>query len=328
MFRHDYLLGNLFESGGKTLNKETIAEAPVPSPTVKMESKKKRRKRRINVGAIWTLSPVTIWLLLFLFIPLALLLVVSFMSRGTYGGIEWTFTLENYARFFEPLYLNIIYTSVVMALATTAICLVFGYPFAYIIARSPVKHRTLLLFLIIVPFWTNSLIRTYAWIILLRTEGVINTILLKIGLIAEPLTLLYNSGATLVGFVYTLFPFAVLPLFASIEKLDNAYLEAAKDLGAKPWQALLKITLPLTMPGIVAASILVFIPTLGLFFISDLMGGAKTMMIGNLIKNQFLTARDWPFGSAASIILMILTLLLIVFYLRVSGGKTDEMKVK
>lgn len=306
------------------MNKDTISESRIPGEGVKSKHVKKKR----NIGPLWTIAPVTFWLMLFLFIPLLLILVVSFMTRGTYGGIEWVFTLENYARFFEPLYLNIILTSVVIAATTTIVCLIFGYPFAYIIARAPVKHRTLLLFLIIVPFWTNSLIRTYAWIILLRTEGVINTILLKIGLIAEPLTLLYNSGATLIGFIYTLFPFAVLPLFASIEKLDNALLEAAKDLGAKPWQAFLKVTLPLTMPGVVAASILVFIPTLGLFYISDLMGGAKTMIIGNLIKNQFLTARDWPFGSAASIILMLFTLILIVFYLRVSDGKTDEMKVK
>lgn len=304
-----------------------VASEKVNSKKKKL-TKNKRMKKQINFGPIWTLTPVTFWLLLFLFIPLLLILVVSFMKRGTYGGIEWTFTFENYVRFFEPLYLNIIYTSVSIALITTAVCLLFGYPFAYIIARAPIKHRTLLLFLIVIPFWTNSLIRTYAWIILLRTEGVINTILLKIGIIAEPLTLLYNSGATLLGFIYTLFPFAVLPLFASIEKLDNSYLEAAKDLGARPWQAFLNVTLPLTLPGIVASSILVFIPTLGLFFISDLMGGAKTMIIGNLIKNQFLTARDWPFGSAASIILMAVTLLLIVFYLKVSGGKTDEMRVK
>ena len=273
------------------MNRETISNISSEKTNIKKKkfTENKRIKKRINFGPIWTLTPVTFWLLLFLFIPLLLILVVSFMKRGTYGGIEWTFTLENYARFFDPLYLNIIYTSVTIALITTVVCLVFGYPFAYIIARAPIKHRTLLLFLIIIPFWTNSLIRTYAWIILLRTEGVINTILLKIGLIAEPLTLLYNSGATLLGFIYTLFPFAVLPLFASIEKLDNSYLEAAKDLGAKPWQAFINITLPLTLPGIVASSILVFIPTLGLFFISDLMGGAKTMIIGNLIKYQFLT---------------------------------------
>jgi len=301
--------------------KVAVNTAPPIKPKLKIS------KRKINFAAVWTLSPVTIWLLLFLFIPLLLVLVVSFLSRGTYGGIEYTFTLENYARFFEPLYIRIIAVSVVMAIATTVICIIFGYPFAYIIAKSSVRHRTLLLLLVIVPFWTNSLIRTYAWIVLLRTEGVINAIFLKIGLITEPLTMLYNSGATLVGFVYTLFPFAVLPLYASIEKLDKTYLEVSSDLGAKPWQTFLKVTLPLTFPGVVAASILVFIPTLGLFFISDLMGGAKTIIIGNLIKNQFLTARDWPFGSAASIILMAITLLLILFYLKVSGGKTDDMEL-
>lgn len=294
---------------------------------IPIKPKVKTSRKKINFAAIWTLSPVTIWLLLFLFVPLFFILVVSVMSRGTYGGIEYTFTLENYARFFEPLYLRIIVVSIAMAAATTLICVVFGYPFAYIIAKSPVKYRTLLLLLVIVPFWTNSLIRTYAWIVLLRTEGVINTLLLKIGLIAEPLTLLYNSGATLIGFVYTLFPFAVLPLYASIEKLDRTFLEASSDLGGRPWQTFLNVTLPLTFPGVVAASLLVFIPTLGLFFISDLMGGAKTMIIGNLIKNQFLTARDWPFGSAASIILMVLTLVMILFYLKVSGGKTDDTEL-
>ncbi|MFS0864003.1 spermidine/putrescine ABC transporter permease PotB [Fredinandcohnia sp. 179-A 10B2 NHS] len=273
------------------------------------------------------ISPVALWMIAFLFIPILLILIVSFMSRGTYGGIEYVFTLQNYARFFDPLYLDILLMSILMAAATTGICIIFGYPFAYLIARSSPKYRTLLLFLVIIPFWTNSLIRTYAWIILLRTEGVINHLLMGLGIISEPLTLLYNSGAILIGLVYTLFPFMVLPLYASIEKLDKSYLEAASDLGAKGWQTFLKITLPLTMPGIVAGSLLVFIPTLGLFFIPDLMGGAKTMMIGNLIKNQFLTARDWPFGAASSVILVILTMILIFVYLRISKGNKDDLGV-
>ncbi|MFT4415264.1 spermidine/putrescine ABC transporter permease PotB [Fredinandcohnia humi] len=272
-------------------------------------------------------SPVALWMLAFLFIPILLILLVSFMSRGTYGGIEYIFTIQNYARFFDSLYLDILLMSILLATATTVICIIFGYPFAYIIARSSPKYRTLLLFLVIIPFWTNSLIRTYAWIILLRTEGVINHLLMGLGIISEPLGLLYNNGAILVGLVYTLFPFMVLPLYASIEKLDKSYLEAASDLGAKGWQTFLKITLPLTMPGIVAGSLLVFIPTLGLFFIPDLMGGAKTMMIGNLIKNQFLTARDWPFGAASSIILVILTMILIFVYLRISKGNKDDLGV-
>ncbi len=274
-------------------------------------------------GPVWTISPVALWIAVFFSVPLGLVLFVSFMTRGLYGGIEYTFTLDNYVRFFDPLYGKILWESVLVAACTTSLCLLFGYPFAYIVARSPRKYRNLLLLLIVIPFWTNSLIRTYAWIVLLRTEGVLNTALMKLGLIAEPLPMLYNDGAVLVGLAYTLFPFMVLPLYASIEKLDPAYLEAAGDLGAKPWQTFMHVTLPLTAPGIVAGSLLVFVPTLGLFFIPDLMGGSKSMLIGNLIKNQFLSARDWPFGSAVSIVLMALTLLMIAVYAKTAGNDRD-----
>ncbi|MGC5325490.1 ABC transporter permease [Brevibacillus sp. SYSU BS000544] len=257
-------------------------------------------------------------------IPLFLVFVVSFFTRSSFGGIELPITLENYIRFVDPLYLRIVWISCVLAFITTFFCLLIGYPFAYIIARSPVHFRNILLLLVIVPFWTNSLIRTYAWIVLLRTEGVINTLLLKVGIIQEPLSLLYNEFAVLVGLVYTMLPFMVLPLYASIEKLDRSHLEAASDLGAKPWQTFFKITLPLTTPGIVAGSLLVFIPSLGLFFIPDLMGGSKAVLIGNLIKNQFLMARDWPFGSAASIVLMGMTLLFILVYLSFTGDKSGK----
>lgn len=283
-----------------------------------------KQKPRKDYGVVWTISPVTIWMTVLFVIPLLLILVVSFMSRSTFGGIQTPFTIENYIRFFDPLYLKILWISCVMAFITTAFCLVLGYPFAYIVARTPERWRNLLLMLIIVPFWTNSLIRTYAWIVLLRTEGVINTVLMKLGLIDAPLTLLYNETAVVIGLVYTMLPFMILPLYASIEKLDKAYLEAAADLGAKPWVTFWKVTLPLTMPGIVAGAILVFIPSLGLFFIPDLMGGSKAVLIGNLIKNQFLTARDWPFGSAASIILMVMTLLFILLYVRLSNDKSGK----
>jgi spermidine/putrescine transport system permease protein len=292
-----------------------------PTQENAIAKKKKKRSPGRLLGMTWTLSPVTFWLVLFFVFPLLFILVISFATRGLYGGVEYVFTIENYTRFFDPLYLKILWDSIVIAGFTTIACLVFGYPFAYIIARSPKKYRNLLLMLVIVPFWTNSLVRTYAWIVLLRTEGVINMLLMKIGIISEPLAMLYNHGAVMAGLTYTLFPFMVLPLYASIEQLDKSYLEAASDLGAKPWQAFAKITLPLTMPGIVAGCLLTFIPTLGLFFIPDLMGGSKSLLIGNLIKNQFLTARDWPFGSAASMILMILTLIFILIYLRVGGNK-------
>ncbi len=282
---------------------------------------KARLKPPKDYGTYWTVSPVSIWMIVFFAIPLMLILVVSFMSRSSFGGIQTPFTIENYVRFFDPLYLKILWISCVMAFLTTVFCILLGYPFAYIIARAPEKYRNILLMLIIVPFWTNSLIRTYAWIVLLRTEGVINTILMKLGIITTPIAMLYNETSVVIGLIYTMLPFMILPLYASIEKLDKAYLEAAADLGAKPRVAFWKVTLPLTAPGIVAGSILVFIPSLGLFFIPDLMGGSKAVLIGNLIKNQFLTARDWPFGSAASIILMVLTLLLIMFYMWISKEK-------
>lgn len=260
------------------------------------------------------LFPFVLWMLLFFAVPLAMVLFVSFMERGLYGGIVYTFTLENYVRFIDPLYFHILLKSMIIAFLTTIICLIFGYPFAYLVAKAPKKYRNLLLLLVVIPFWTNSLIRSYAWIILLRTEGVINTLLAKLGWITEPLNLLYHDGAILIGLVYMLFPFMVLPLYASIEKLDHVYLEAAKDLGASPIRTFVHVSLPLTLPGIIAGSMLVFIPTLGLFFIPDLMGGAKAMYISNVIKNQFLAARDWPFGSAVSIILMMITLIFISLY--------------
>ncbi|WP_407649443.1 ABC transporter permease [Brevibacillus composti] len=277
-----------------------------------------------DYGKTWTIGPILIWMTALFLLPLILIFGVSFFTRSSFGGIEAPLTLENYVRFFDPLYLKILWVSCVLAFFTTAICLVLGYPFAYIIARSPASWRNILMLLIIVPFWTNSLIRTYAWIVLLRTEGVINTFLLQLGIISQPLPLLYNETAVLIGLVYTMLPFMVLPLYASIEKLDRSLLEASADLGARPLQTFWKVTLPLTAPGIMAGSLLVFIPSLGLFFIPDLMGGSKTVLIGNLIKNQFLTARDWPFGSASSIILMALTLLFITAYILISKDKEGK----
>ncbi len=275
-------------------------------------------------AAWWTLSPFAVWMILFFVVPLFLVLIVSFFTRSPFGGIQLPLQLNNYVRFFDPLYGKILWVSVWLAALTTVMCLIVGYPFAYIISRSPRRYRNLLLLLIIVPFWTNSLIRTYAWIVLLRTEGVINTFLQQIGLIREPLPLLYNEWAVLVGLVYTMLPFMVLPLYASIEKVDRTYLEAAADLGATPLTTFWRVTVPLTAPGILAGSLLVFVPSLGLFFIPDLMGGSKAVLIGNLIKNQFLTARDWPFGSAVSIILMVLTLVCIYLYMRFSQNNNGK----
>ena len=278
-----------------------------------------------NGRAYLLLAPTVFWLGLFLLVPLVLVTITSLTTRGAYGETVYRWTLGNYARFFEPLYLEILWRSVVVAFWTTAICLAVGYPFAYFLAQVPRHRRGTLLMLVIVPFWTNFLIRTYAWVVILRTTGVINTVLQALGLIREPLTLLYTPGAVLVGMVYGFLPFMVLPLYTSIEKLDHSLLEASSDLGAPPWRTFLRVTLPLTMPGVVAGTILVFIPALGMFVVPDLLGGARTMLIGNLIQNQFLTARNWQFGSAASIILMALVTVGLLMYARTFGFEGEEL---
>lgn len=277
-------------------------------------------------GLLKTISPVVVWMLSFFIIPIILVVLVSFFTRGQYGDIEYKLTAENYMKLLDPLYMKILWNSLVISLTTTGLCLFLGYPFAYFIARTPKKYRVMLLLLIILPFWTNSLVRTYAWIMLLRTEGLINTCLMNMGLIKTPLKLLYNNTAVLIGMIYMMFPFMVLPLFSSIEKLDSTLLEAASDLGARPIDTFLKVTLPLTKPGIVSGCLLVFVPTLGYFFIPDLMGGSKIILISNLIKNQFLSARNWPLGSAVSVILIIIMFCMIWLYLKLGGNK-DKMEV-
>lgn len=276
---------------------------------------------RKNKSVLKMLSPVIIWMLSFFIVPVLLIILISFFSRGQYGNIVVSFNVDNYIRLINPLYFKIFLKSMFIGLLTTILCLLLGYPFAYYVAKAPKKVRGILLLLVILPFWTNSLVRTYAWIILLRTEGIINSYLMRLHIINNPLTLLYNDTAVMIGMVYMMFPFMVMPLYASIEKLDLSYLEAAADLGAVPYKAFMKITLPLTMPGIMAGCLLVFVPTLGYFFIPDLMGGSKTVLMSNLIKNQFLTARDWPFGSAISVILILVMLIIIGIYFKCIGAR-------
>ncbi len=271
------------------------------------------------------LAPTIFWLGLFLLVPLVLVTITSLTTRGAYGETVYRWTLANYTRFFEPIYLQILWRSLSVAFWTTVLTLALGYPFAYFLAQVPARRRGTLLMLVVVPFWTNFLIRTYAWVVILRTTGVINTLLQGLGLVTDPLALLYTPGAVLLGMVYGFLPFMVLPLYTSLEKLDHALLEAASDLGAPPWRTFLRVTLPLTMPGVVAGTILVFIPALGMFVVPDLLGGARTMLIGNLIQNQFLTARNWQFGSAASIILMALVTVGLLVYARAFGFEGEEL---
>lgn len=276
-------------------------------------------------------APALLWLSIFFVIPLLIVVAVSFAGRTPYGQVIFSLTIDNYLRFLEPLYLKIFADTLVVAIVTTLATILMGYPLAYTIAQLPKKWQQPGLILVMIPFWINFLIRSYAWVIILRSQGVVNTLLLNLGLIDQPLQMLYNDMAVMLGMVYALLPFMVLPIYVSIEQLDTRLLEAASDLGAKPLTAFRKVTLPLTMPGIAAGTILVFISSLGMFVVPDVMGGAKSALIGNLIQNQFLSARDWPFGSALSIVLAVLSLVLIILYYKAlqaqEGGDGDAKDV-
>ncbi|MEC4889819.1 MAG: ABC transporter permease [Nitrospira sp.] len=255
-------------------------------------------------AAWWLLAPGLCWTALFCVLPMAVILLVSFATRGTYGGIVWDFSLENYRDLLHALYGRIFGQSLLLAALTTIICLAMGFPLAYYIARLAPRRQAVWLVLVMIPFWTNFLVRTYAWIFILRTEGLMNTVLLKFGLISTPLELLYTNMAVVLGLVYGYLPFMVLPLYAAIERVDRTLIEAAWDLYADRWSVFWRVLVPLTKPGIVAGCVLVFIPSLGAFITPDLLGGARSMMVGNLIQHEYLIARDWPLGSALSMVLM------------------------
>ncbi|MDD2484670.1 MAG: ABC transporter permease subunit [Eubacteriales bacterium] len=297
------------------------------SDTVKINSRltKRRHFKRNTAPALAMAGPVTFWMLFFVLLPLLYVIFISFMSRDLYGGIAFEFTTENYTNMLKPVYLNVIWQSIKLAFFTTLICLLIGYPFAYYIARKPSKVAAKLLMLIMIPFWTNSLVRLYSLGLLAAPKGFINIVLQKLGLISEPLQMLHTNGIVVVGLLISMLPFAVLPLYASIEKLDKSYLEASSDLGARPAVTFWKVTVPLTLPGIVASIILVFIPSLGMYYVPETLGGGKIMLIGNLIRNQFLVTRNWPFGASLSILLILITLFMLWFYTRVA--RLDELEV-
>lgn len=272
-----------------------------------------RDKSLFRRGAI---GIVSLWLVSLALAPNLLVLGASFLRRGTVDYFDFTFTLDNYSRLFDPTVAAVFADSIVLALGTTLICLALGYPFAYIMARVDKRYRGVLLLLVIIPFWTNSLIRTYALITIISANGLLNSLLLWLGLIENPLQIMYTRTAVFIGLTYTLLPFMILPLYASIEKLDTRLLEASRDLGANALQTFTRVSLPLTVPGILAGCMLVFLPALGLFYIPDILGGAKDLILGNYIKDQFLSARDWPFGSAISVMLTAIMALLLLLYWR------------
>ncbi len=278
-----------------------------------------RERRSLQVLALtW---PTIVWLTLFFLFPLVLVVVVSFGRRGDFGGVAYEWTLRNYARLVDALYFGIFSRSLQIALLTTVLCLLFGYPLAYFIARRSPRWRSVLLLLVMVPFWTNFLVRTFAWMVILRKSGLVNAILQRFGFIQDPIQFFPSQTAVIIGLFYGFLPFMVLPLYASIEKIDFSLVEAAQDLGANPLRAFRRVVLPLTMPGILGGSILVFIPSIGAYVTPELLGGAKSWMIGNLLQQQFLEVRDWPFGSAMGLILMAIVLLATTVYMR-KGGQT------
>jgi spermidine/putrescine transport system permease protein len=278
-------------------------------------------RRRPGLQVLVLIFPSLFWLVVFFAVPLVIVFVYSFLKRGPYGQIVWEFNLQNYARFFDPLYLRIFVRSFRIAAITTLLCFLLGYPMAYWIATRPPKWRNTLLLLLMIPFWTNFLVRTYAWILLLRDTGLVNNALVSLGLITEPLPLFGNDFAIIVGLVYGWFPNMVLPCYAAVERLDLSLVEAAQDLYANEIRAFARVIFPLTLPGVIAGTILVFIPSLGAYVTPDLLGGAKSVMIGNVIQSQFLSVRDYPFGSAFSFVLMTMMLAATLLYFRV-GGRT------
>lgn len=260
------------------------------------------------------LAPLVLWALAFVVAPAAIMLVYSFAQRGTLGGVVLGFSLDSYRSVVDPVYLQIVTRSIAYAGLTTAICLTAGYPVAYLIGRAELRWRNLLLMAVMVPFWTSFLIRTYAWVTILKSEGLLNSLLVQLRLIAEPLELLYTPGAVVLGLVYTFLPFMILPIYSSVEKLDGALIEAALDLGAGPLRAFSRVIVPLTSPGIAAGVLLVFVPALGIYAVNDILGGGRVDMIGNIIENQFKgNARNWPFGAALGTTLLV-SFAIIYFY--------------
>ena len=292
-----------------------------------MKNKHSKHEWKSNtLPSIVMVGPITLLLLFLVVAPLIFVAVMSFCQTDQYYNVLYRFSVENYIKFLNADYVKIYGQSMIIALLTTILCILIGYPFSYIIARTKSKRKQLLYMLVIIPFWTNSLIRIYGWRTLLGTNGWVNSILQFLHLTNEPLDLLYKQGTTVLGMVYCLIPFMILPLYTAIEKLDDSLLEASSDLGAKPGATFFEVILPLTSSGIFSGSIMVFIPCLGYFFVSNILGGGNSDVIGNLIERQFKSGNNWPLGAALSIILILLTLILVKTYQKM-GGEMDNLGV-
>lgn len=274
--------------------------------------------KRVSIGL------TAIWLILFALIPISLVCFASFLEYDQIHLVRLHFTLENYQQLVNSLYLNPLLKSLMVATICTLLCLLLGYPFAYYVGRSQSRYKNLFLLMVIIPLWTNSLIRSYAIMAIIKTKGLLNSLLLSLGIIDHPLQLLFTNTAVIIGLIYNLLPFMILPLITNIERLDSRLIDAAHDLGASKTATFIKVILPLTIPGILSGSILVFLPAMTLFYIPDLLGGAKSLLLGNVIENQFMTIGNWPLGSAISILLTLILLVFMIVYW--FNNKDDEQK--
>ncbi len=286
----------------------------------------KRKLKSTVIPSSIMIGPVVLWLAFFIVIPLLYVFIMSFCSIDEYYNVVFKFTFTNYKGLLNSNYLYVYAQSLVIAFITTAACILLAYPFSFLIARTKSKKKTLLYMLVIIPFWTNSLIRIYGWRTFLGTNGWLNNLLQATHITNHAIEFLYNKGTTIFGMVYCLFPFMVLPLYTAIEKLDGSLLEASSDLGGRKAQTFIHVVLPLTASGIFSGSIMVFIPTLGYFFVSNILGGGNSDVIGNLIQRQFQSGNNWPLGAALSIVLIIITLLLVKLYQK-CGGDIENLGV-
>lgn len=280
-------------------------------------------KKQKNSSA-WMALPLYIFTIVFVICPLLYVVALSFATPNRGYGVTWKFTLDNYKNILEPVYLNTFVESLKLALTSTAAIVLIGYPFGYFMAKLPEHRKKKAHLLLTLPFWVNSLIRLYGWIIILQKKGLLNFVLMKLGLIKKPLAILYSYPAIVVGMIYVLLPFMIMSVYSSAEKLDWSYVEAARDLGASRVQAFFTVTLKLTLPGLLSGVILTFVPSMGLFFIADILGGNKIVLVGSLIQDQMTRGNNWPFAAALAVIMMILTTLMILLYRKVTNAKEVE----
>ena len=292
----------------------------------KQNSSEKENKTLVNgAKGNWALlAPMYVFTILFVGLPILYMFLLSFLSRAEVWGVDFDFTLENYKRILEPLYLNTFADSFKLAVITTILVFLLGYPYGYIMARMNAAWKKRMMLLIMIPFWTSALIRLYGWIIVFRSNGVMDKLLMGLGITEKPLKLLYSYPAVVVGMIYALLPFMILSVYSSAEKLDYSLVEAAKDLGASPWTAFWTISFKLTLPGVLSGVVLTFVPSMGLFYIADILGGNKIVLVGSVIQEQMTKGRNQPFAAALSAILLILTMIIIRFYKKIAG--TSELE--